>query len=307
MPISLLFFSSAEISLPLFEALIKDERFEVKALFCQPDKPAGRNLQLQSPPTKVLAENCGIPVHQPVKLSEAPELLSLYEVDFLLTFAYGQILNETWLNLPKVAPLNIHTSLLPKYRGASPIQSAILNGDRSSGYSLMKMVKAMDAGPVAFTHEIEIDENMTAGELHDRMAIEAAAHVPDQIVQLKSAPHFIEQDESKLSFCHKIDREAGELDFNKGTDELYARFKAYHPWPGAWTRFQGKRLKLLTLKPHLKKLTPGVVAWENDQLLIGTADGALEISELQLEGKRRLSAKDFLSGQSDFAEAVLPS
>lgn len=307
MAISLLFFSSADISIPLLKQLLSDERFEVKAVFCQPDKPAGRNLELKAPVPKVLAEERGIPVHQPVKLKDADELLELYDVDFLLTFAYGQIMPQSWLNLAKIAPLNVHTSLLPKYRGASPIQSAILNGDAVSGYSLMKMVKAMDAGPVSHQVTTVINEETSAGELHDTLAQLAAENVPDQIIEMGESPVFLEQDESKISFCGKISRDDGRLDFSGSAKSNYRKFKAYSPWPGVWTSYEGKRLKLHSIRISNEMLPQGQVQEIEGRIIIGCESGSLELIEVQPEGKRRMPAKDFALGQSAFVSAKLPS
>jgi len=307
MAISLLFFSSADISIPLLKQFLKDERFDVKAVFCQPDKPAGRKLELKAPIPKLLAQEEGIPVHQPVKLKDADELLARYEVDYLVTFAYGQIMPQSWLNLPRIAALNVHTSLLPKYRGASPIQSAILNGDPMSGYSLMKMVKAMDAGPVSHQVSTPLTKESTAGELHDTLAQLAAENVPDQIIEMGGAPVFFEQDESKVSFCGKISREDGYLDFTGSAEENYRKFKAYMPWPGVWTKYRGKRLKLHDLALSDVEIPRSQVRLVEAKVLVGCEGGSLELVTVQPEGKRPMPAKDFVLGQSEFASAQLPS
>lgn len=310
MPISLIFFSSAEISLPLFKELVADDRFEIKAVFCQPDKPAGRKLELKAPAPKLIAEDNGIPVYQPEKLSAESELLEQLQEDppdFLLTFAYGQIMRQNWLDLAKIAPLNVHTSLLPKYRGASPIQSAILNGDTETGISLMKMVLQMDAGPVAFQDRISIDGEMTAGDLHDALANLAALKVPDHISALSKDPQFNEQDESLATHCGKVSREDGFLDFEESALATSRRFRAYSPWPGVWTRLNGKRLKLLSLTPVERDLPTGSILVEEGHLYIGCSEGAIQVHKLQLEGKAPLLTKDFLLGQSDFDASTLPS
>jgi len=310
MPISLIFFSSAEISLPLFKELVADDRFEIKAIFCQPDKPAGRKLELKAPAPKLIAKDHGIPVYQPEKLSTETELLNQLQEDppdFLLTFAYGQIMRQEWLDLAAIAPLNVHTSLLPKYRGASPIQSAILNGDNETGISLMKMVLAMDAGPVAFQDKVQINDEMNAGDLHDELANLAALKVPNYIVSLSKDAQFTEQDESLVSHCGKVSREDGFLDFKGNASDVVQKFKAYSPWPGVWTKFNGKRLKVLDLSLSNKSLQPGQVLVEEAHLFIGCSEGSLQIHKLQLEGKSPLLAKDFLLGQSDFDASTLPS
>jgi methionyl-tRNA formyltransferase len=297
MSISLLLFSSAEISLPLFESLMNDDDFNIQGLVCQPDKPVGREQRLTSPSTKQLAEKYDIPVYQPVRLSQANELLEKLREnppDFILTFAYGQIMNQDWLDLPTLKALNVHTSLLPKYRGASPIQSAILNGDDESGISLMEMVLKMDAGPVAFQDKVNLNSETTAGLLHDELSSLAKSTVPQHIKNLKTDPdQFTEQDESQASHCGKISREDGYIDFKSTADKMLRQYRAYSPWPGIWTTYKGKRLKILDCRLS-----------ENPE---GLNISGLEILELQLEGKKPLSAKDFLLGQSEFSSESLPS
>ncbi|MFT7184238.1 MAG: methionyl-tRNA formyltransferase [Oceanicoccus sp.] len=297
MAISLLFFSSAEISLPLLKSLISDESFEIQALICQPDRPAGRGKNMKAPATKKLAEESGIEVFQPSKLSDAQNLLNLLnkdKPDFILTFAYGQIMNQDWLNLPNVKSLNVHTSLLPKYRGASPIQAALLNGDKESGITLMEMVRKMDAGPFAFQDKVSIDGVTTAGTLHDQLAELAAKLVPDHLKSISANPdQFTEQNESQASHCSKITREDGFVDFKSNSELIVRQFQAYSPWPGIWTTFKGKRLKILDCKIS-----------DNEA---GLVINGVEILKLQLEGKKPLLAKDFLLGQSDFSSESLPS
>ncbi len=311
MPISLFFFSSAEISLPLFKALIKDPRFEIRALFCQIDKPAGRKMKLSKSPSKLMAERYSIPVYQTEKLSKETSLLSQFKnnpPDFLLTFAYGQILPSSWLDIPKKAPLNVHASLLPKYRGASPIQAAILNGEKFSGYSLMKMIKSMDAGPISHQKRINIPENMTAGKLHDEIANIVAEFVPEQINELyENLASFMEQDSSKVSFCYKIKRDDGFIDFQESAEKIYLKFRAYSPWPGIWTTFEGRRLKLLKIKVGSFPLPHGRLQMRNGNLYIGCGNSSIEIIKLQLEGKKANNAKDFCLGRPSFLSSHLPS
>jgi methionyl-tRNA formyltransferase len=302
---TVLFFSSAEISIPLFEALLNDERFEVIGLVCQPDKPVGRDGVLTAPKTKVLAQERGIPVFQPEKL-KALDLKGLGP-DFLLTFAYGQILSEKVLALAKKEALNVHASLLPKYRGASPIQSAILNGDVQTGISLMRMEKKMDAGPVCMQWELSLG-GMNAGELHDAISDMAALHVPDALAELGVGNlGFQAQDESEVSYCGKVSRDDGFVDFQESAEGILRMHRAYMPWPGLWTTFGGKRLKLLEIELSDKDLLVGEVNCEDGMLFVGTIGGSLKINKLQLEGKQALHANDFLIGQPEFCSMILPS
>ncbi len=294
---SVLFFSSSEISIPLLEVLNADGRFEVVGLVCQPDKPVGRGQIVKKVATKEIAERCGIPVYQDKKFEG--------EVDFLLTFAYGKILGNDWLGLAGIEALNVHASLLPKYRGASPIQAAILNGDKETGISLMRMVKEMDAGPVFSSRVIELPEEMTAGILHDELANVAAEFVPDELLKIKNGEIEAVEQKGEVSHCKKISREDGKVDFKKSAGEILRMFRAYSPWPGLWTMYKGKRLKLVDIEVSGEILVPGEVKFEDHSLLIGTSDGSIKVKQLQLEGKQCLHADQFVLGQPDFCDASL--
>lgn len=311
-PITLLFFSSADISLPLFEKLLKDPRFKVTGLFCQPDKPAGRHLLVKKPHIKEIAERESVPVYQPENLSRAVQLLEKLRTDppdFLVTFAYGKILNEDWLKLAKKAPLNVHTSLLPKYRGSSPIQNAILNGDKETGITLMKMEKGYDTGPIYSSHVIQIGERWTAAFLHEELAQLAAEKVLEDVAAMnkESAIHFIAQDSKKATMTQKIKKDDGFLDFQESAESIYRKFLAYTPWPGIWTLSNGKRLKFLDLKVNEMALAPGQVLCKEKKLFIGTLEGSVEVLQLQMEGKKTAHADQFVLGHATFCSQQLPN
>lgn len=307
--LTILFFSSSPISLPLLSALLKDPRFKVVGLFCQPDKPAGRGQILTAPETKALAEREGIPVYQTPKLREDRELLAHFKSetpDFLLTFAYGQILSDEWLSVPRLAPLNVHASLLPLYRGAAPIQAALLDGQKETGLSLMKMETEMDAGPVAFQHPFEILQEMTSEDLFDGLANLAAETVPEDLLRLKENLSFEEQDASKASFTKKIKKEDGCVDFQSSAETLLRRFRAYTPWPGLWTTHKGERLKLLEIVGTQKQtLKPGELVYKDFAFYVGTQDFDLCILTLQVEGKKPLKAQEFILGSPEWASTSL--
>ncbi|MEK6900538.1 MAG: methionyl-tRNA formyltransferase [Nanoarchaeota archaeon] len=210
MPCTLIFFSTGEISIPLFQILLEDSRFKILGLVCQPDRGEERAI-------KKLAEASGIPISQPEKLSKADELfetLSIVRPDFLLTFSYGQILTEKWLGLALIAPLNVHPSLLPKYRGPTPAQAALLNGDTESGLSLIKMTKGMDEGPIAFQEKMRIEAGTTCDELFTQFAELAAKKIPDAILRVaeKGDATFKDQDSAQASYCKMTNREDGRID-----------------------------------------------------------------------------------------------
>lgn len=304
-PCTLIFFSTGEISIPLFEALSVDKRFKILGLICQPDRGEVRAI-------KKLAEASGIPVYQPEKLSKDEALLqklSEERPDFLLTFSYGQILSEKWLNLAHIAPLNVHPSLLPKYRGPTPPQAALLNGDEVSGLSLIKMTKGMDEGPIAFQEKISIPSDMTCDKLFEAFAKLAAEKIPDAVLEVmeKRDAAFTEQDESQASYCKMTNREDGRIDFNESAEKIFNRFRAYSPWPGIFTTYEGKRLKLLDIEKSELSINVGKVIFRDSEVLIGTSKGSLKLKSVQLEGKKAVTIEAFLLGQPKFCDAQLPS
>lgn len=311
-PYTLIFFSTGEISIPLFEKLLADSRFKILGLVCQPDRASGRNLWIEEKAIKKIALGAGVPVHQPEKLSKDGALLEEFKKtppDFLLTFSYGQILSEDWLALPKRAPLNVHPSLLPKYRGPTPIQSAILNGETESGITLMKMGKGMDTGPIAFQFEMKIPPHVSSALLFDEFAHLAAEKIPDAIIKVaeQGASVFKEQDEAGATTCKLIEREDGRIDFKESAQKIMNRFRAYTPWPGLFTTYQGKRVKFLDFEVVDQALEPGKVYCEKHDILIGTSDGALKLKLLQMEGKTALHTEAFIAGQPEFCQGSLPS
>lgn len=308
---SLLFFSSSSIAVPLFKAFLRDKRFQIVGLICQPDKPAGRGEELTAPVTKGLALAAGVPVYQPEKLSKDFTLLQELRKnppDFLLTFSYGQLLSKDWLELPGREALNVHPSLLPLYRGPTPLQAALLRGDATTGITLMKMVKEMDAGPIAAQHEFALGE-MTVGELYDAIAERAVEWIPDDVdaVALQEDFPFVPQDESRVTFCEKISKDDAFENFERSAEELLCRYRAYTPWPGLWTTFEGKRVKLNKVQKAALKLKKGQTRFDAGQLFVGAEGGSVELLELQMEGKKNLSAADFARGFPAFTETSLPS
>lgn len=303
---TLVFFSSSEISVPLLKKLSKDPRFKVLALFTQPDKEFGRNKEIKKTATKIEAENLGIKVYQPEKLSSEKELLEeikKMKPDFLLTFAYGQILNQDWLEVPQVAPINIHASLLPKYRGASPIQMSILNGDEKTGITVMKMVKKMDAGPFYVQHETALND-LNSDELFSKIAELSSELLADDLLKIAEGLDPQDQDEAKATYCKKVSRDDGHLDFNKNSDEILRMFRAFHPWPGVWASWDDKRVKFLRIEKSERKLSPAKVDCDSG-IYIGTKDASVKILELQMESKKAMDSKTFLLGQKDICGATL--
>lgn len=310
MSYSLVFFSSSSIALPLFKVLVEDPRFEIRALISQPDQAAGRHLTYQASEIKKMALEKNIPVYQPVRLKDDIGLLELFIAnppDFILSFAYGQLISQEWLDLSKIAPLNVHPSLLPKYRGPSPLQGPILKGDKETGISLIKMVPALDAGPIAAQKIIPLGEHETASLLFEQVAQISAKWIPNELVNLATSPSFRDQNDSDASFTEKLSREDGELNFNQSAEILFRQFKAFQPWPGVATSYEGKRLKILDMELSSEVLEPGKVKCAKNGFFLGSSDGSLFIKQIQPEGKSSMHADAFTRGHSEFCSASLPS
>ncbi|MCR5769578.1 MAG: methionyl-tRNA formyltransferase [Lachnospiraceae bacterium] len=294
------FMGTPEIAAMVLGSLI-GSRHEVAAVVTQPDKPNSRGNAVIYSPVKQLALEHDIPVLQPIKASseESVAEIASYEPDIIVVAAYGQILRENLLNLPKYRCINVHASLLPQYRGASPIQWAVINGDEETGISIMYMEKGLDTGDVILQKSLKLDPDETAGSLHDRLG-ELAGPVlleaMDMIENGTADP--VPQDDSQSSYVSMLDKSMGELDFTKNSEELERLIRGLIPWPGAYTRINGKMLKIWKAAVgDVKGLKPGEIYTAiPGELYIGTGDGSLNILELQLEGRKRMFTSDFLRG-----------
>lgn len=294
------FMGTPEIAAMVLGSLI-GSRHEVAAVVTQPDKPNSRGNAVIYSPVKQLALEHDIPVLQPIKASseESVAEIASYEPDIIVVAAYGQILRENLLNLPKYRCINVHASLLPKYRGASPIQWAVINGDEETGISIMYMEKGLDTGDVILQKSLKLDPDETAGSLHDRLG-ELAGPVlleaMDMIENGTADP--VPQDDSQSSYVSMLDKSMGELDFTKNSEELERLIRGLIPWPGAYTRINGKMLKIWKAAVgDVKGLKPGEIYTAiPGEFYIGTGDGSLNILELQLEGRKRMFTSDFLRG-----------
>ncbi|HRY36323.1 MAG TPA: methionyl-tRNA formyltransferase [Candidatus Magasanikbacteria bacterium] len=291
----IVFFGTQEFAKGILESLLNDSDFEVVGVFTQPDKPVGRKQEIQMSPVKILALEKNIPIFQPESLKnyEMPNL----GADLNIVCQYGLIIPQTVLDSAKHGSINIHTSLLPKYRGASPIQSAILNGEKETGTTIMLMDSKMDHGPILMQEKITIDPDDTYLTLSDKMLPTASTLLLNTIKDyLKGIVKPQEQDHDKAILCKMFTREDGKIDFNKSAQEIYNQFRGFYVWPGVFTFFGDKRVKLLNIKPVEKKSEPGKFITENGRLFIGCADGAIEIFKLQPEGKNPMTAEAFVNG-----------
>lgn len=267
-----------EFSVPIFEEVIKN--FEVVAIISQPDKPANRGYKLISTPTKVLAEKYNIKCYQPNKISEIYDELVQLDFDFLLTAAFGQYIPEKILNLPKKAALNIHGSLLPKYRGAAPIQHSLLNGDKKTGINLIYMVKEMDAGNILKSSEIEIVEEDTSDSLFNKLSILSAQNITKWLKEIyENNFNEIVQDTSQVILAPKLTKEEAQIDLSENSDQVINKIKAYSSNPGAYTFINNKRVKLFNATTKEVK----------NAIQLSCRDKNIYIYDYQYESKKRVN------------------
>ncbi len=303
-----------EFAVPSLEHLILNQYYVV-AVYTQPDKMVGRGRSLASSPVKGAAINWKLPVVQPVSFKE-PEVvtqLTGFHPDVIVVAAFGQILPQSVLDIPTYGCINIHPSLLPKFRGASPVAAAILAGSEFTGVSLMLMGRGLDTGPVLARAQIPISAQDTTGSLTTKLSLIAAQLLLEVLPcwwrgELTPQP----QDEAEATYCGTITKEDGEIDWHLSAVDIWQRVRAFHPWPGYYTRWQGRQLKIIEAVPLPGERTLAVgqvVALNKEEAVLGvnTGDGVLGILQVQLEGKRAMSAAEFLRGQRQFISDILPS
>lgn len=302
-----LFAGTPEFARASLQALI-DGDFKPAAVLTQPDRPAGRGKQLTASPVKAFAAEQGIEILEPTTLRDDAVQQSLreFEPDVMIVAAYGLILPQPVLDIPAYGCLNVHASLLPRWRGAAPIQAAIINGDRTTGISLMSMTAGLDCGPVYSTRAIDIGADETGGELHDRLAALGAETLVDELPAILSGGcEAVEQDEALATYAPKITTADARLDWNLDAAGLARRIRAYNPVPGAWCRFGDERLKCWRAQPRSATGKPGqVLAADADGIVVACGDASLALTELQRPGRKRISAGEFC-GQCDLSGAVL--
>ena len=280
-----------------------DEKFDVVGVFTQPDKPKGRGMELSFSPVKELALASGLPVYQPVKMRDgtAYEEIKALSPDILVVVAYGRILPDEILALPKYGAVNVHGSLLPKYRGAAPIQWAVLNGDKVTGVSTMYLASEMDTGDVIYTAETEIGEFETSGELFDRLMVMGAQLLAKTLRDIEKgiAPR-APQDHSKASYVSQLDKSLSPIDWNKSPRSVVKWIYGLQPWPVATMEMEGKTYRVFAAEYTDNKThkAPGqIVAAGEKGIEVACGDGeTVLITQLQAPGKKRMAAADFLRG-----------
>lgn len=303
----IVFMGTPDFAVPSLKALL-DSGETVTGVFTQPDKPKGRGHRLQPPPVKMAAEEYGIPIFQPVSLrkDETLEELKALEPELIVVVAYGKILPRAVLELPRFGCINVHGSLLPKYRGAAPIQWTVLNGDPVGGVTTMFMADGIDTGDMLLKAETPVGENETASELYERLSYMGAELLMKTLSALKDGTlHPEPQDEAVATHAPMLTKEMGRLDFTKPSVELHHLICGLSGWPCAYTEIDGKRLKVYRSRLCEAAGKPGEIL-DSKRFVVGCGSGALELLEVQYEGSKRMPGDAFLRGRrlaaGDFIE-----
>lgn len=298
-----------DFAVPGLQALESDSRFEILTVVTQEDKPVGRKQELTFPAIKKAAISLGLPVLQPKKLKEIVTDLQNLEPDFIVVIAYGQILSTKVLDIPKVACVNVHASLLPKYRGSACLQAPILNGDDKAGITVMLMEKGLDTGDILKQAAIDLKGDESLEYIHDTLSILGSKILGDTLIDFaegKITPQ--KQDDSLSSYVKEIEKSDGEINWQKTAQEIERQIRAYNPWPSAFSHLDGKLFKIIKsqiIENTDNNLEIGQIFEQNSGLAVKCGQNALLILELQLEGKKAMNAKSFLSGNKQVIGKIL--
>ena len=297
----IIFMGTPDFAAASLEALI-DSRHEIQAVVTQPDKPKGRKGELTPSPVKVIAKREGIKVYQPLKVrdEEFVKTLRAYNPDVMVVVAFGQIIPLSILKMPKYGCVNIHGSLLPKYRGAAPIQWAVLDGEKETGITTVLMDEGIDTGDILLKKTIKIDTDETSGSLFDKLMALGAKTILETLDELeKGSLTPTKQGESPTAYAKMLTKAMGLIDFTKSAKELDCFVRGMNPWPSAYTLLSGKTLKLWKVRAVDGSGKAGsVIDIDKESFTIACGEGAIEVLEVQLEGKKRMSAGDFLKGST---------
>ena len=297
----IVYMGTPDFAVPCLERLVKDG-YDVACVVTQPDKPRGRKQEMTPSEVKVCALSHGIEVYQPQTLrsEEAYEYLKSFDADYFIVAAYGKILPKNILDLPEYGCVNVHGSLLPKYRGAAPIQRSVLAGDKVTGITTMLMGEGLDTGDMLLKSEYEIDINATSGEVFDALAQSA----PDLLVETiekyaKGEITPVKQDESQATYAHMLSKDEAVIDWSKTSEEVHNLVRGMAPWPVAYSFYGDKKIKIFTtrLTDEKSSLETGKLKEDKNRVLVTCGDGKfIEVLSLQLEGAKRLESKQFLAG-----------
>ena len=309
----IIFMGTPDFSVGSLEALVAADH-QVVLVVTQPDKPKGRGKEMQMTPVKECALKHNIPVFQPVKVkdAEAVETLRSYGADAFIVAAFGQILSEEILTMPKYGCINIHASLLPKYRGAGPIQWVILDGEKETGITIMQMDKGIDTGDMLLQRVVPIDEKETGDSLHDKLARAGAELIVEALSKIEAGEITpVKQNDAESCYAKMLQKSMGRIDWEKDAKQIERMVRGLNSWPSAYTTYHGKNLKIWESSvcendklPENAK--PGMItAVEKDAFYVQTGEKTLKVTSVQLEGKKRMAVKEFLLGCQMKAEEVL--
>lgn len=307
--IRIVFMGTATFSQAVLEKLIENN-FNIVGVVSQPDRKVGRKKEIKMPEVKEVALKHDIPVFQPSNIKEDYQAIIDMKPDMIITAAYGQIVPQAVLDIPRLGCINVHASLLPKYRGGAPVHYAIINGDQKTGVTIMYMVKKMDAGNIIKQRELEIKDTDTTGILYDKLSILGAQLLVDTLPSIIDGTNeSIVQDDSLVTYSPTISRDDEKIDFNKSVKDVYNKVRGLNPWPGAYTTYQGNVVKIHAgqihdcpnASSHHAHQVPGtIVKIFKDAIGVKANDGIYLITELQLSGKKKMLVKDYLNGNCIF-------
>jgi len=301
----IIFIGTGEIGAPTLQALQKSEH-EIVAVVTQPDKPVGRDQRIEASPIKKAAAQMKMPILQPTRIKDrqAIEQIRALQPDVIVVIAYGQILPRAVLEIPKIACLNLHASLLPRWRGAAPIQATIAAGDHETGITIMYMDEGLDTGDLLLQRKIDIAPNETGGSLHDRLGQIAPVTLLESLRMLSSGnvPR-VPQDNALATSAPKLTRENGRIDWLEPAEVIARKIRAFDPWPGAFTQITAKLNEPRNLKIFSAEIVglsgaPGEILRSEEELIVAAGESALSLGDVQLEGKRRMSAPELRRGIS---------
>jgi methionyl-tRNA formyltransferase len=299
----IVFIGTGEIGVPTLEALLKSEH-DVVGVVTQPDKPVGREQKIEAPPIKRIPTTVNIAVFQPPRIKDphAIEEIRALTPDVIVVMAYGQILPLAVLEIPKIACLNLHASLLPRWRGAAPIQAAIAAGDQETGITVMYMNEGLDTGDILLQRKVDISPTDTGASLHERLAQIAPEATLEslRLLTAKNVPR-TPQDSTHATYAPKLKRDDARIDWSQPAEVIERKIRAFNPWPGAFMKIGEQNLKIFSASVVDLCGEPGKILRSDEELVIAAAKGALSLREVQLEGKRRMSATEFLRGHRPFS------
>ena len=297
----IVFMGTPDFSVNALENIVKAGH-DVVGVITQPDKPKGRGGKMQYTPVKEKALELGLDVYQPQRVKETEFIEKLKEMnpDAIVVIAFGQILPKAILDMPKYGCINVHASLLPKYRGAAPIQWSVIDGEKETGVTTMYMNEGLDTGDIIDKVVVPIDKKETGGSLFDKLAIEGGKLILKTLIELENGTAVrTPQDDSKSNYAGMINKQLGKIDFNKSANEIERLIRGLNPWPSAYTKMDGKTLKIwdADVDDSENDSAPGTITEVGkDFIRVATGKGSLKILELQLEGKKRMKTRDFLNG-----------